>query len=203
MAGWLSRIGRKVVAEVARRSGDFPAASAPVMKASPPSPPPSASSPPGPGQAPPLCEPGDLNRIRAAMLPRGLPVVVNHWATWCEPCTAELPLLVEMANTLKGRGRVLGISWDLFDSDGDVARTTRLVEDFARKAGLPYPTILFTGTPEELFAGLSLDSEFVPQTIVLDLGGEVLWRHLGELITPAHRRDLEEAVDRGFVGSRA
>src|SRR5437588_7429528 len=44
---------------------------------------------------------------------RGKPVVLNFWATWCVPCNAEMPMLVEMEKQYGGRGVVfIGASLD-------------------------------------------------------------------------------------------
>jgi cytochrome c biogenesis protein CcmG/thiol:disulfide interchange protein DsbE len=71
---------------------------------------------------------------------RGQPVVLNFWATWCQPCVVEHPVLVASAQRYKGQARFIGViyqdepedirkflsqrgSWGptLQDSDGKVA----------------------------------------------------------------------------------
>jgi peroxiredoxin len=48
---------------------------------------------------------------------RGQVVVLNFWATWCPPCVAELPSMIDMQDRLRSRGvTVLGVSIDV-DND--------------------------------------------------------------------------------------
>ena len=42
--------------------------------------------------------------------------VVNHWATWCDPCVEELDILASIQSHI-GADKMLGINWDLFQGD--------------------------------------------------------------------------------------
>jgi cytochrome c biogenesis protein CcmG/thiol:disulfide interchange protein DsbE len=64
---------------------------------------------------------------------KGKIVVLNYWASWCEPCRQEAPLLQRWQPTLqKGGGTVLGV--DVLDVSGDA-------RSFVRKYGLTYPIL--------------------------------------------------------------
>ena len=68
------------------------------------------SEPPPPRGIVDLDENG-WDRLRAQQ--RGRVLVVNFWATWCEPCRDEFPDLVRLHNTYRGRGlSVVAISMD-------------------------------------------------------------------------------------------
>src|ERR1700722_18558345 len=52
----------------------------------------------------------------------GKPLVVNFWATWCEPCRDEYPMIVELAKQFKSQGvEVVGVDMD-DDSDMNLVR---------------------------------------------------------------------------------
>jgi peroxiredoxin len=65
---------------------------------------------------------------------RGKVVLVDFWATWCQPCRESLPVYTNLSARLHDRGLVvLGINED-DQADG--------VSEFARKNGANYPVLL-------------------------------------------------------------
>jgi thiol-disulfide isomerase/thioredoxin len=56
---------------------------------------------------------------------RGKPLLVNFWATWCEPCRDEYPMLNELAKQYAPKGlQVVGVS---MDDDGDMILVRRFL----------------------------------------------------------------------------
>ena len=56
---------------------------------------------------------------------QGKPLLVNFWATWCEPCRHEYPMLNELAKEYAPHGlRVVGVS---MDDDGDLILMRRFL----------------------------------------------------------------------------
>jgi len=56
---------------------------------------------------------------------RGKPLLVNFWATWCEPCRDEYPMLNELAKQYGPKGlQVVGVS---MDDDGDMILVRRFL----------------------------------------------------------------------------
>lgn len=106
--------------------------------------------------------------VRIADL-KGDVVLLNVWATWCIPCRREIPELQALHQDYSGRGlRVLGVSVDASDAEGDVA-------EFAASFGMTY-TIL--RDPDERVSTL-FAIPGVPASFLVDREGVVRWRHLG------------------------
>jgi thiol-disulfide isomerase/thioredoxin len=102
---------------------------------------------------------------------RGSVVVLNYWASWCEPCRKELPALERVHRRYRDQGLVtLGVSID-DPEERDAAR--RLVKEL----GLSFP-IRLDGTRQEMFA-LGLATA-IPATAIFDRDGSRVFRIIGE-----------------------
>lgn len=65
---------------------------------------------------------------------RGQVVVLNFWATWCEPCRVEMPALQALADRFERRGlRVIGVN---------LGEPARLVGEWAAAYGVRYELVL-------------------------------------------------------------
>jgi cytochrome c biogenesis protein CcmG, thiol:disulfide interchange protein DsbE len=92
---------------------------------------------------------------------RGKVVVLNFWASWCEPCREESPLLDRWHGRIKrAGGTVLGV--DALDVDQDA-------RDFIRQYGLSYPMLRDgDGDSRESFGIVGF-----PETFVIDRRGRI------------------------------
>ena len=98
----------------------------------------------------------------------GSPVLVNVWATWCEPCRRELPYLQSLHEAYSSDGlRVVGASIDAADD-------SLLVKNFASNMGMTYD-IWLDPNDKATFAFRMIG---VPETVLLDPDGAVIkqWR---------------------------
>ena len=115
-------------------------------------------------------------------LAKGQPRLVNVFASWCVPCIAEAPLLLE----LKRHGLVID-AVAVRDRPDDVA-------DFLSRHGDPFDRI---GSDPESRVQLALGSSGVPETFIVDGRGVIRYQHMG----PIEAGDLTTIL-RGWEAAR-
>jgi cytochrome c biogenesis protein CcmG/thiol:disulfide interchange protein DsbE len=110
---------------------------------------------------------------------RGRVVVLNFWASWCEPCRAESPLLQRWHERISSRGgTVLGV--DVLDVSSDA-------REFVREYGLTYPMLRDRDGDSQADFGVVA----YPETVVIDRLGRITAIERG----PVDERWLREHVD--------
>lgn len=121
---------------------------------------------PAPGLAGATLDGGSYDLSRE----RGKVVLVNVWASWCGPCKAEYPVLVDAARGLRNRGlSVVGIN-----TQDDPASARRFLDEMG---GEVYPSVV------DADGRLAVDwgTFGVPETFVVDKAGTVRARVVGEV----------------------
>lgn len=101
----------------------------------------------------------------------GSVLVVNFWGSWCAPCVAEAPYLVEAAAELEGEGvRFLGVN---------IRDTEDAAKAFERRWAVAYPSLSDeAGRVADQFVDYGLSPNDIPATIVIDAEHRVfsIWR---------------------------
>src|SRR5881296_2088966 len=98
---------------------------------------------------------------------KGKVILLKFWATWCGPCRAEIPDLVELQNKYKDHLQILGLVVD--DDDQDA------IKKFAARFGINYPVALATNNIRIQYGGIPA----LPTSFVLDSEGRVVQKHEG------------------------
>ena len=100
----------------------------------------------------------------------GLVTITNFWATWCEPCREEIPLLIAARAQYRAKGlEVVGIGID------QVAK----IRDYAAKYEIPYPLLVGDLRALDVMRELGNPAGALPYTVILDRRGRVVERRLG------------------------
>ena len=119
--------------------------------------------------------PGLSGRPRKLLEWQGRALLVNFWATWCEPCRAEMPMLSEIRQAYASKGaEFVGIG---IDSAAKIA-------EFSKTYPVGYPLLVADPGAIELMRGLGNSGGGLPFTVVLDRQGAIGYRRLGPLSRP-------------------
>jgi thiol-disulfide isomerase/thioredoxin len=112
----------------------------------------------------------DLNgrEVSSADL-RGKVVVIDFWATWCQPCKKEMPGYQNLVDRYGSRGfAVIGFK---FDTMADTENPVK----FARRIGVRYPLAVATDDLKQKFGGI----EGLPTTMLYDRKGVLRQKVVG------------------------
>ena len=111
---------------------------------------------------------------------KGEVVVLNFWATWCEPCRTEVPYLIKLRSELGSKGlAVAGVTLD---------EGTDVVKKFVAEYKVDYPILI----PPAGSPWTKLDS--TPTTLVIDREGRLAEKYIGAVPEEELRRDLEKLL---------
>ncbi len=113
----------------------------------------------------------------------GKAVLLNFWATWCEPCKVEMPWFVELQKKYGPQGlQVLGVAMD--DASPDA------IESFAKKMGVNYPILVGKEEVGAQYGGI----DYLPSTFYISRDGKVL-DHVFGLVS---RSEIEGNVEKAL-----
>jgi thiol-disulfide isomerase/thioredoxin len=97
-------------------------------------------------------------------------VVLDFYATWCEPCRVETPHLVRLQSEYGPKGlQVIGLN---VGGDEDREQVPAYAKEFNIQYPLAYPD-------DDLVTKYLSDNENIPQSFVFDRNGNLLKRFVG------------------------
>ncbi|ELQ06265.1 redoxin protein, partial [Xanthomonas translucens DAR61454] len=101
---------------------------------------------------------------------RGRPLLVNVWASWCEPCVREMPELDRLARAQPADGlQVLGIALDRPED----------VRAFLQRIPIAYPIALEPPGPADASVRLGDTQGLLPYSVLIDANGRIVRQKLG------------------------
>lgn len=112
---------------------------------------------------------------------RGKVVLVDFWATWCQPCKKEMPGYQKLVDRYGSRGFVV-VGFKL-----DTMRDTEDPALFAKKIGVRYPLVVAADDLKRSFGGI----EGIPATMLYDRQGLLRKRVIGFEYTDVFESELK------------
>src|SRR5260370_25284887 len=114
---------------------------------------------------------------------RGKAVLLNFWATWCEPCKIEMPWFVDLQKKYGPQGlQVLGVAMD--------DASPKEIAEFAQKLGVNYPIVIGKEEVGTQYGGV----QFLPSTFYIGRDGKILYRVFGLLSRSVIGSNIQKAL---------
>ena len=137
-----------------------------------------------------LVKPGQY-RSRIVAPKKGRVLLVNFWATWCDPCREEMPALVSAAKRFSSKDVAVALV------STDSLKKTADVQKFLTSAKIPFVCWQAKSSDPQRFID-AVDKSWngaVPYTLVYDRKGEVVARLAG----PQTEKSFGEAVRKALA----
>ena len=120
---------------------------------------------------------------------KGHVVWVNVWATWCQPCVEEFPILLD----LQKKHQEKGLKLILLSADSSSNRKETI--GFLKKQGVVFPTYIKSGSDQEFIDGLSKKWQgSLPANFLFGRNGELIDFWEGEI----SRKEIETRVEKSL-----
>jgi thiol-disulfide isomerase/thioredoxin len=113
--------------------------------------------------------------------------LLNFWATWCEPCKEEMPVLEQLHQT-REELQVIGVMHDSVENDQ--------MQEFLEGIGVTYTVIRPLVRVTKAYGGIGA----LPTTILIDSEGRVVRRYIGA--TKEQIDGLVRDVDAAIAGNQ-
>ena len=122
------------------------------------------------GGATPALELSDLQGAKHRLSDyRGKVVLVNFWATWCEPCRDEMPSIERLRASLEGRQFVV-LAVNLAEPESRIRK-------FLEAVPVGFPVLL----DRDSQTTRAWQAKLLPATYIVGPDGRIRYRHVGEL----------------------
>lgn len=130
----------------------------------------------------------DEASFRKLLVPNGKPLLINFWATWCDPCREEFPDLVKLNTEYKGKIDFITVSLD--DPEDIAVAVPKFLS--AMKAEMP-AYLLKAADESAVITAISKDWHGgMPFTAVYKPTGELAYFREGKVVLQTLRAELDK-----------
>jgi len=132
----------------------------------------------------------DIDGLSKLIKPNGKPLLINFWATWCDPCREEFPDLVKIDAQYRGKIDFVTVSLDELE-DIDIA-----VPKFLAEVKASMPAYLLK-TPDESAAIAMVSKDWagnLPMTVLFDRNGNTAYQRNGKIRYAGLAAEIDKAV---------
>jgi peroxiredoxin len=119
---------------------------------------------------------------------RGKGVLLNFWATWCQPCKIEMPWFAELQKQYGPQGlQIVGVAMD--------DASPKEIGEFAHDLGVNYPILVGKESVGDAYGGV----QFLPATFYIGRDGKVIDKVFGL----KGRGEIEENIKKALAEGQA
>jgi thiol-disulfide isomerase/thioredoxin len=132
----------------------------------------------------------DIIGLKKALTAAGKPLLVNFWATWCDPCREEFPDLVKLDAEYRGKIDFITISLD------ELTEINRDVPKFLSEMKAEMPAYLLKAEDDDA-AIAAVSKNFtgaLPFTILFDSSGKEAYVRQGKVKIETVRTELDKLL---------
>jgi cytochrome c biogenesis protein CcmG, thiol:disulfide interchange protein DsbE len=113
---------------------------------------------------------------------RGKVVLLDFWATWCEPCREEIPQFIDLQKKYGPEGlQIIGVAMD---------DTPEPVRDFGKQFEMNYPVVIGNARIGELYGGVL----GLPIAFLIARDGRISGKHIGPLAMPTIEKEITKLL---------
>ena len=117
---------------------------------------------------------------------KGKAVLLNFWATYCQPCKIEMPWFAELNKQYAPQGlEVVGVAMDDVGNDA--------IRKYATELGVNYPILIGKESVADLYGGM----QFLPTTFYIDRQGKIVDRVFGLVSHSEIEGNIKKALGTG------
>lgn len=114
---------------------------------------------------------------------RGKVVLLDFWATWCDPCREEIPHFVDLQQRYGDRGlQIIGVSMD--DSPDPV-------RPFYQQFHMNYPVVMGTAQTGAMYGGIL----GLPIAFLITRDGHIYTKHIGATPAEVFEKEIKSLLE--------